>query len=99
MSLKENALFWVCFDVSMQHVSVLVSLLLLDEARTETLCRVPLCSLASEAPLARSSGRRRSSQAGVGAWRFDGNALQQRWKERFEIDLHFKRWWEEIFIN
>lgn len=91
--------FLLVFDVSVQHAGVLVSLLLLDEARTETLCRIPLCSFASGAPLTRSSGRRRSSQAGVGAWRFDGVALQQRLKERFEIDLHFKRWWEQIFIN
>lgn len=79
----------------MQHAAVLVSLLLLDES----LCRVPLCSLASETPLTRSSGRRRSCQAGVGAWRFDGVALQQRLKGWFEIDLHFKRRWEQIFIN
>lgn len=84
-------------DVSTRHAGVLVSPLPLDEARTETPCRVPLCSLAREAPLTRGSGRRRSSQAGEGAWRFDGVALQQRWKQRFGIDLDFKRWWEEIF--
>lgn len=58
---------WSLMSFDVQRAGVLVSLLLLDEARTETLCRVPLCSLASEAPLTRGSRRRRSSQAGVGA--------------------------------
>lgn len=74
-------LFLLVFDVSVQHAGVLVSLLLLDEAWMEILCRVPLCSLAIEAPLTREQGKtevlpgRRGSEAfrwGRSAAEFEG---------------------------